>query len=74
MADPNQKSVFLAYAALSIGVVCIGVSGIFVKFAGAPGAVSVFYRVLISGILTFDTWEPSLTGATAALQGHRDSI
>jgi hypothetical protein len=50
MADPNQKSVFLAYVALSIGVVCIGFSAIFVKIAGAPGVVSAFYRVLIAGI------------------------
>jgi len=50
MADPNQKNVFLAYVALSIGIVCIGFSAIFVKIAGAPGAVSAFYRVLIAGI------------------------
>lgn len=51
MADPNQKSVFLAYVALSIGVVCIGFSAIFVKIAGAPGVVSAFYRALIAGIV-----------------------
>jgi len=50
MADPNQKSVFLAYVALSIGVVGIGFSAIFVKIAGAPGVVSAFYRVLIAGV------------------------
>ena len=50
MADPNQKSIFLAYVAPSIGVVCIGFSAIFVKITGAPGVVSAFYRVLIAGI------------------------
>jgi drug/metabolite transporter (DMT)-like permease len=51
MADPKQKGVFLAYVALSIGVVCIGCSAIFVKIAGAPGVVSAFYRALIAGIV-----------------------
>ena len=50
MADPNQRSIFLAYVAPSIGVVCIGFSAIFVKITGAPGVVSAFYRVLIAGI------------------------
>lgn len=40
----------LAYLALAIGIVCIGFSAIFVKIAGAPGAVSAFYRVLFAGI------------------------
>lgn len=50
MADPNQRQVVLAYVALGVGVVCIGFSAIFVKFAGTPGVVSAFYRVLIAGI------------------------
>ena len=51
MANPNQKKVLLSYVALGIGVVCIGLSAIFVKIAGAPGAVSAFYRALIAGIV-----------------------
>lgn len=37
-----------AYAALALGVLCIGTSAIFVKLAGVPGVVSAFYRVFIA--------------------------
>ena len=37
-----------AYAALAVGVFCIGTSAIFVKLAGVPGVVSAFYRVFIA--------------------------
>jgi drug/metabolite transporter (DMT)-like permease len=37
-----------AYLALSLGVICIGTSAIFVKLAGLPGVVSAFYRVFIA--------------------------
>jgi drug/metabolite transporter (DMT)-like permease len=39
---------FLSYLALAFGIVAIGMSGIFVKWAGAPGAVSGFYRMAIA--------------------------
>jgi drug/metabolite transporter (DMT)-like permease len=40
-----------AYLALGVGVVCIGWSAIFVKWAGIPGPASAFYRMLISGLV-----------------------
>jgi hypothetical protein len=50
MADPNQKSVFLAYVALSIGVVCIGFSAIFVKIAGLRALSPLFTACLLLGL------------------------
>ncbi len=38
----------LPYLAIAFGIVAIGMSGIFVKWAGAPGAVSGFYRMAIA--------------------------
>jgi drug/metabolite transporter (DMT)-like permease len=47
----SREHAALAYVALSVGIFCIGCSAIFVKLAGAPGAVSAFYRVLIAGMV-----------------------
>ena len=40
-----------AYVALALGIVCIGFSAIFTKWAGVPGAVSGFYRVAIATVV-----------------------
>jgi drug/metabolite transporter (DMT)-like permease len=45
-----------AYLALVAGVVCIGCSAIFVKFAAVPGTASAFYRVFIAGIILVPWW------------------
>lgn len=42
---------FLAYLALSLGVIGMGFSGIFVSWANAPGAVTGFYRMVIAVLL-----------------------
>lgn len=47
----RQRDGFPAYLALAVGVVCIGWSAIFVKFAGIPGPASAFYRMLVSGLV-----------------------
>jgi drug/metabolite transporter (DMT)-like permease len=47
----RRHDALTAYAALAIGVVCIGWSAIFVKFAGIPGPASAFYRMLFSGLV-----------------------
>lgn len=48
----RQKQIgVVACLALTVGIVCIGFSAIFVKIAGAPGVVSAFYRVLFAGIV-----------------------
>lgn len=43
----TDRSTLLAYLALGAGVLCLGFSGIFVKWANAPGPVTGFYRMLI---------------------------
>jgi len=45
-----------AYLALVAGVVCIGCSAIFVKFAAIPGTPSAFYRVFVAGIILVPWW------------------
>ncbi|MEJ2747930.1 MAG: DMT family transporter [Anaerolineae bacterium] len=42
---------FSAYLALSLGVIGMGFSGIFVSWANAPGAVTGFYRMAIAIVL-----------------------
>lgn len=51
MTDPERKQVLLAYAALTVGIVCIGCSAIFVKIAATPGIVSAFYRLLFAAVV-----------------------
>jgi drug/metabolite transporter (DMT)-like permease len=43
-------------AALFLGVLCIGLSALFVRWAGVPGVVSAFYRVLIASAGLFALW------------------
>jgi drug/metabolite transporter (DMT)-like permease len=43
-----QNPTLRAYGALSLGIVCIGFSAIFTKWANVPGPVSGFYRVAIA--------------------------
>ena len=45
-----------AYLALGFGVLCIGLSAIFVKLAGVPGPVSAFYRVFFATLLLTPWW------------------
>lgn len=45
-----------AYVALGFGVLCIGLSAIFVKLAGVPGPVSAFYRVFFAVVLLTPWW------------------
>lgn len=45
-----------AYLALGFGILCIGLSAIFVKLAAVPGIVSGFYRVLIAALLLVPWW------------------
>ncbi|HEX8682898.1 MAG TPA: DMT family transporter [Ardenticatenaceae bacterium] len=58
-----------AYLALAFGVVCIAMAGIFVKWAGVPGPVSAFYRVLVAGVVLVPWWagqRPASIGRRAA--------
>jgi drug/metabolite transporter (DMT)-like permease len=42
---------FLPYAALALGITALSLSAMFVRWADAPGAMTGFYRLLISTIL-----------------------
>jgi drug/metabolite transporter (DMT)-like permease len=46
----------LAYAALLLGVLCIGGSALFVKLAGVPGPVAAFYRFLFPCLVLLPWW------------------
>jgi drug/metabolite transporter (DMT)-like permease len=46
-----EKNLTRAYLALGVGVVSIGFSGIFVRWADAPGIVTSFYRMAIAALL-----------------------
>lgn len=48
--EPN-RSATLAYLALVAAIAGIAWSAIFVRWAGVPGTVSAFYRVLIAGVV-----------------------
>jgi drug/metabolite transporter (DMT)-like permease len=41
----------LAYGALGIGILSLGMSAIFIKWAGVPGAVAALYRVAIATVV-----------------------
>ena len=52
----TSKQTRLAYAALAFGILCIGCSALFVKFAGVPGTVSAFYRLLFAAPPLLAAW------------------
>ncbi|MBN2600846.1 MAG: DMT family transporter [Candidatus Marinimicrobia bacterium] len=56
MSNPFEHKPLFAYLALVVGVFCIGLSAIFVKFANVAGPVSAFYRVLIAGLVLIPWW------------------
>jgi drug/metabolite transporter (DMT)-like permease len=51
-----MKQTRLAYGALVCGILCIGCSALFVKFAGLPGTVSAFYRLLFAAPPLLAAW------------------
>lgn len=48
---PPRPFHFLPYLALLVGIIGLGFSAIFVKWANAPGTVSGFYRVAIAALV-----------------------
>ncbi|HWQ08029.1 MAG TPA: DMT family transporter, partial [Holophaga sp.] len=62
MSTAHRSETAGAYAALAIGVLCIGCSAIFVKIADIPGPSSAFYRMLISGVVLIP-WRLARGGA-----------
>jgi drug/metabolite transporter (DMT)-like permease len=45
-----------AYLALGLGILCIGLSAIWVKLANVPGTVSAFYRVFLAMLVLVPLW------------------
>ena len=50
-SQPTERTILFSYLALAAGVICMGFSGIFVKWANAPGPVTGFYRMIIVVLL-----------------------
>lgn len=50
MSDSHRTNL-LSYAALGVGILSLGFSGIFVRWAHAPGVVTSFYRMAIAVVL-----------------------
>jgi drug/metabolite transporter (DMT)-like permease len=59
--SPPAVRAWLPYAALGFGILALGLSAIFVRWANVPGAVSGFYRVAIAAVIM----------ALPALAAHR---
>lgn len=53
MTDPHARR---AYLALFLGILCIGLSAIWVKLAAVPGTVSAFYRMAIAALVLMPIW------------------
>jgi drug/metabolite transporter (DMT)-like permease len=47
----RSRAGWLPYAALLVGIVSLGLSAMFVRWAGAPGPVSGFYRMAIAALV-----------------------
>jgi len=56
MSDVRSPKSRAPKAALGCGVLCIGFSAIFVRWAAVPGVVSAFYRVLIAALALLVLW------------------
>ncbi|MCK5318860.1 MAG: hypothetical protein KAJ55_13175, partial [Anaerolineales bacterium] len=47
----ESRDKLLAYLTLSVGLIAIGFSAIFVRQAGVPGTVASFYRMAIPTVI-----------------------
>jgi drug/metabolite transporter (DMT)-like permease len=47
----TDRSSFLAYLALAVGIVSVSFSAILVRWANAPGTVASFYRMAVAAVL-----------------------
>ena len=50
-AQGGSESATLPYLALAVGILSLGFSAIFVRWAQAPGIITSFYRMLLAGLL-----------------------
>ncbi len=56
IASVSARPPVKAYALLGFGILCIGMSAIWVKWANLPGLVSAFYRVFIASLVLVPWW------------------
>lgn len=57
VGPPGKSSPSMrAFLALAVGIICIGFSAIFVKWADISGPVSAFYRLFIAGVALLPIW------------------
>lgn len=56
VAPVSARSLLKAYVLLGFGILCIGMSAIWVKWADLPGLVSAFYRVFIASLALAPWW------------------
>jgi hypothetical protein len=50
-APTAAKPLSLAYAGMGLGILALGFSALFVRWAAAPGAVTGFYRMAIASLI-----------------------
>lgn len=50
-ATASQKSYLMPYLALGVGILSLGFSAIFVRWANAPGPVTSFYRMAVAVVV-----------------------
>ena len=51
LVEPAARKSILPYLALASGILCLSLSGLFVRWADAPGPVTSFYRMAIASVL-----------------------
>lgn len=70
-----QKSHFLPYVALGVGVVSLGLAAIFVRWAAAPGPVTSFYRLAIAvTLLAWPFYRRVRVGERVPLRGLKIAV
>ncbi|MCS6844765.1 MAG: DMT family transporter [Caldilineales bacterium] len=56
MPVSERQQVVAAYVALALGILCIGLSAIWVKLANVPGVTSAFYRLAFAAVAVTPLW------------------
>lgn len=52
----GRQQTMAAYVALGVGILCIGLSAIWVKLANVPGVTSAFYRLALAAVAVTPLW------------------
>ncbi len=61
----TQNRTLLAYLALGTGILALSLSAMFVRWAGAPGPITAFYRILFSIFLLLPFFAPRVKTSPA---------